>query len=154
MILAGLSGLSLLGMYINFRNSEIEVHLEPEPESTPGSEEVTVKKDGVFKQVLKQRVTHVCSVFLLLYVGTEVTFGSWSFSFLTEVRGGDPVKLGQVTSGYWAGLTFGRIFLGAITARFGEKRMVALYLVVTSAMVSFFPKWSQSKVFICLNLTN
>ncbi|CAO3670492.1 unnamed protein product [Umbelopsis ramanniana] len=135
MILAGLSGLSLLGIYINFRNSEFEVHLEPEPESTPGSEEVTVKKDGVFKQVLKQRVTHVCSVFLLLYVGTEVTFGSWSFSFLTEVRGGDPVKLGQVTSGYWAGLTFGRIFLGTITARFGEKRMVALYLVVTSAII-------------------
>ncbi|KAG2189077.1 hypothetical protein INT44_004219 [Umbelopsis vinacea] len=134
MILTGLSGLSLLGMYINFRNIDVEIHSEPAPETT-SENGVTVKRDGIFKQVLKQRVTPVCSVFLLFYVGTEVTFGSWSFSFLTEVRGGNPVQLAQVTSGYWAGLTFGRIFLGAITARFGEKRMVTLYLIVTCAMI-------------------
>jgi fucose permease len=152
MILAGLSGLSLLGMYINFRNSEIEIHSEPAPESNAENGELTVKRDSIFKQVIKQRVTPVCSVFLLFYVGTEVTFGSWSFSFLTEVRGGNPVQLAQVTSGYWAGLTFGRIFLGAITARFGEKRMVTLYLIVTCAMVSFF-RIVFIKMFIYLNYT-
>ncbi|KAH8556535.1 major facilitator superfamily domain-containing protein [Umbelopsis sp. PMI_123] len=149
MILAGLSGLSFLGMYINFRKAEIEVHSEPMPENSSEEGETSVQKDSIFKQVYKQRVTQVCAFFLLFYVGTEVTFGSWSFSFLTEVRGGNPVQLGQITSGYWAGLTFGRIFLGAITARFGEKRMVTLYLIISCAMIILI--WQATPIAVDLS---
>ncbi|GAB5591710.1 hypothetical protein Unana1_06610 [Umbelopsis nana] len=135
MILAGLSGLNLLGMLVIFWNTPTEIHNDPATESLASDGHCKKPKESLFKQTLKQRITQVGAFFLLFYVGIEVTFGSWSYTFLTEVRGGDPVQLGQITSGYWAGLTFGRLVLGAITARFGEKRMVTLYLIITCAMI-------------------
>lgn len=141
MILSGLAGLNLLGMVSSFWNTTIEIHVDPGTQNLPANGDCKPRTESLFKQTIKQRVTQVGAFFLLFYVGTEVTFGSWSFSFLTEVRGGNPVQLGQITSGYWAGLGFGRLFLGAITARFGEKRMVLLYVIITSAMVRI--NWSN-----------
>jgi fucose permease len=150
MILAGLSGVNLLGMLVIFWNTPIEVHDDPATESLATDGHCKKPKESLFKQTLKQRITQVGAFFLLFYVGIEVTFGSWSYTFLTEVRGGDPVQLGQITSGYWAGLTFGRLVLGAITARFGEKRMVTLYLIITFAMVCCL----EIADCICQQLTN
>ncbi|CAM0135362.1 unnamed protein product [Umbelopsis sp. WA50703] len=135
MILAGVAGLNLIGMVACFWHAKIDSHIDPAIENLALNPESTVRKEGMFKQALHQRITQVGAFYLLFYVGTEVTFGSWSFTFLTEVRGGNPVELAQVTSGYWAGLTFGRLFLGAVTAHFGEKRMVALYLIITCIMI-------------------
>jgi fucose permease len=139
MILAGVAGLNLIGMVACFWHAKIDSHIDPAIENLALNPESTVRKEGMFKQALHQRITQVGAFYLLFYVGTEVTFGSWSFTFLTEVRGGNPVELAQVTSGYWAGLTFGRLFLGAVTAHFGEKRMVALYLIITCIMVRLIP---------------
>lgn len=135
MILAGVAALNLIGMIACFWHTKIDTHDDPAIESLTLNPESTSRPESMIKQALRQRITQVGAFYLLFYVGTEVTFGSWSFTFLTEVRGGDPVHLAQVTSGYWAGLTFGRLFLGAVTAHFGENRMVALYLVITCMMV-------------------
>ncbi|KAG2186410.1 hypothetical protein INT43_002848 [Umbelopsis isabellina] len=135
MILAGVASLNLIGMIACFWHTKIDTHDDPAIESLALNPESTSRPESMIKQALRQRITQVGAFYLLFYVGTEVTFGSWSFTFLTEVRGGDPVHLAQVTSGYWAGLTFGRLFLGAVTAHFGENRMVALYLIITCMMI-------------------
>jgi len=60
-----------------------------------------------------------------------VTVGTWAYSFLTEVRHGNPLHAGWVTSGYWLGLTVGRfvIALMATHVRFAQAKIVRYCLV-------------------------
>jgi fucose permease len=59
------------------------------------------------------------SLFLLIYVGVEVSLGNWSYSFLVEGRHQQIVLSSWIVSGYWLGLTLGRFTLVAVTERLG-----------------------------------
>ncbi|GAC1354541.1 MAG: MFS transporter [Ktedonobacteraceae bacterium] len=84
---------------------------------------------NVLISALKVRVVWVVAFFLLFYVGTEVSLGSWSYSFLTEERHGPTLISGWIVSGYWVGLTLGRLTLARIAQRVGEKRLIQGCLV-------------------------
>ncbi|ORY00106.1 MFS general substrate transporter [Basidiobolus meristosporus CBS 931.73] len=73
------------------------------------------------------RMTIVGAAYILIYVGVEVTMGGWGYTFLTEGRHGDEVSMGRVVSGYWAALAAGRIVLGYMSGRYGEKFMITLF---------------------------
>ena len=73
-------------------------------------------------------VDQCARVFLLIYVGSEVTLGSWSYSFFTEARHIAPLPSGWIVSGYWLGLSLGRLLLGHVGIRIGNKRMIQLCL--------------------------
>ena len=73
---------------------------------------------------LKRRIVWIVSFFLLFYVGTEVSLGNWSYSFLLEERHGLPLFSGWIVSGYWIGLTLGRLALPRVALRFGDKRLI------------------------------
>lgn len=77
---------------------------------------------------LRQRVVWLAAVFLLFYVGTEVSLGSWSFSLLTQERGGPILFSGWIVSGYWVGLTLGRLLLGKVGQRIGNRRLIGACL--------------------------
>ncbi|KAL5088250.1 hypothetical protein Trisim1_006702 [Trichoderma cf. simile WF8] len=80
-------------------------------------------------KVLKNRVTLTFSLFMVLYVGSEVTIGGWLLTFMMNVRNGSPTASSLATSGFWIGLTAGRFGLGWITGYVGEKVMVTIYLL-------------------------
>ncbi|PUU77578.1 major facilitator superfamily domain-containing protein [Tuber borchii] len=82
------------------------------------------------KKALSQRTVIVLSLFFFLYVGTEVTAGGWVVEFLIRVRNGDPSKVGYVASGFWGGLTLGRLVLADISHKLGERRMVFAYIIL------------------------
>ncbi|KAL7271776.1 hypothetical protein RUND412_005439 [Rhizina undulata] len=82
-----------------------------------------------FMGALKQPTVLVFSAFFFLYVGAEVTAGGWVVEFLIRVRKGTESQVGYVASGFWGGLTLSRFTLPEITHRFGERRMVAIYLL-------------------------
>lgn len=46
--------------------------------------------------------------------------------------------MAHIMSGYWAGLCAGRIALGYVTLRLGEKRMVYIYIGVLISMLTAF----------------
>lgn len=73
---------------------------------------------------LKRRIVWIVALFLLFYVGTEVSLGNWSYSFLLEERHGLPLFSGWIVSGYWIGLTLGRLVLPRVALRFGDKRLI------------------------------
>ncbi|KAF4871893.1 Bypass of stop codon protein 6 [Colletotrichum siamense] len=85
---------------------------------------------------LKNRVVLVCSAFLLAYVGSEVALGGWLVTFMIDVRGGSAFASGLTASGFWAGITVGRIILGFVTGRVfkSEKHAVTVYLVCAIIM--------------------
>lgn len=67
------------------------------------------------------RVSWVCAFFLLFYVGVEVALGGWIVVFMTRVRGGEAFASGMTATGFWLGITLGRVVLGFVTPRIGVK---------------------------------
>jgi fucose permease len=95
--------------------------------SQPATEPKTAeaKPEGnIMSQALKLRVAWLAALFLLFYVGTEVSLGSWSYSFLTEERHGEALLSGWAVSGYWLGLTVGRATLARVGDKIGNKRLI------------------------------
>jgi fucose permease len=83
---------------------------------------------NVLGDALRLPVVWLCAVFLLVYVGTEVSLGSWSYSLLTEERHQVALYAAWMVSGYWLGLTAGRVALGRVADRIGSRRLIDLCL--------------------------
>lgn len=72
------------------------------------------------------RVTWLVAIFLLGYVGIEVALGGWIVKFMLEVRDAEEFASGMTATGFWMGITIGRIILGFVTPRIGEKLAIAV----------------------------
>lgn len=88
---------------------------------------------------LTSRVVVLGALFIFAYQGAEVSISGWVISFLEEARGGDPGRVGYVTSGFWAGITLGRFVLSVPAHRVGEK--IFVYGVVVGAAVFELLVW-------------
>jgi fucose permease len=73
---------------------------------------------------LRLRVVWLAAFFLLFYVGSEVSLGNWSYSLLTEERGRSLLVSGWIVSGYWLGLTMGRLIMGKLAQKIGNRRLI------------------------------
>lgn len=76
------------------------------------------------------RVTWLCAIFLLCYVGVEVALGGWIVTFMINVRHGTGFASGLSATGFWLGLTVGRVVLGFVTPRLGERLAIMVRRVV------------------------
>ncbi len=114
----GFSAVVLVGIGLIFK----------QPPKTDQADE-TKKEGNVLALALKLRVVWLAAFFLLSYVGTEVSLGSWSYSFLTEERHENALLSGWAVSGFWLGLTLGRLTLAQIFGRFGNTRLIQGCLV-------------------------
>lgn len=97
------------------------------------------QKDSRLKQALFSkaagRVTWLCAAFLLGYVGTEVALGGWIVTFMIRVRHGGAFASGMTATGFWIGITVGRVVLGFVTPRIGEK----IAIIVCHSIPLFAP---------------
>jgi fucose permease len=114
-------------------------------------------KDNRMKEALIRlpyaRVTWICALFLLGYVGIEVALGGWIVKFMLEVRKGEEFASGMTATGFWMGITVGRIILGFVTPRLGEKLAISIYLPLTMALELIFwlvPQFYVSAVAVSL----
>lgn len=90
-------------------------------------------------QVVKNKLVWILSLVLFLYVGGEVAFGGWITTFMIVVRNGNKDKMGYVTTGFWTGLTVGRMTLGFVTGYIKhEDMLVAIYLCLSIAFILLF----------------
>ncbi|KAJ5963202.1 Major facilitator superfamily domain general substrate transporter [Penicillium vulpinum] len=89
-------------------------------------------KDAFFKRPAA-RVTWLCALFLLGYVGVEVALGGWIVTFMIRVRQGSAFASGMTATGFWLGITVGRVVLGFVTPRVGEKVAISTYIVLSMA---------------------
>lgn len=108
---------------------------------------------GKTRLALKQKVTWICAVFLLAYVGTEVSLGGWIVTFMIRVRHGQPFASGLTATGFWLGITIGRVTLGFITPRIGERLAVTIYIVFSLGLELLFwlvPQFIVSAVAVSL----
>ncbi|CAD6586200.1 MAG: hypothetical protein ASARMPREDX12_002296 [Alectoria sarmentosa] len=108
---------------------------------------------GKTRLALKQRVTWICAAFLLAYVGTEVSLGGWIVTFMIRIRHGQPFASGMTATGFWLGITIGRVTLGFITPKIGERLAVAIYIICSLGLELLFwlvPQFIVSAIAIAL----
>jgi MFS family permease len=82
-----------------------------------------------------------------------VSLGSWSYSFLTEERHGPTLLSGWSVSGYWLGLTLGRLALGKVATRIGNRRLIEGCLagvVIGILLIWWIPSPLLSAFGLCL----
>lgn len=140
----GLAVLTFIGIGVAFQLADKAVVVHTEEHKEGGN---------VLLLALRERVVWLAALFLLFYVGTEVSLGSWSFSFLTQERHGQLLYSGWTVSGYWIGLTLGRLLLGRVAQRIGNRRLIEACLVgvvVGILLLWFIPQLAVSAFALCL----
>lgn len=91
----------------------------------------TAQKQGAMKLALANQITWLISLFVLCYQGSEVSLGGWIVSYLLDSRGADN-SYGYVLSGFWGGLTFGRLMLTRpLHKHFGARRSIIVLSSLT-----------------------
>ncbi|KAJ0317036.1 hypothetical protein COL5a_011342 [Colletotrichum fioriniae] len=99
------------------------------------------------------RVTWLCALFLLAYVGTEVSLGGWIVQFMIQVRKANNFDSGMTSVGFWLGITLGRAVLGFVTPKLGVKLAVSVYIPIAMALELVFwlvPHFYVSAVAVAL----
>ncbi|RYP31528.1 hypothetical protein DL767_005706 [Monosporascus sp. MG133] len=127
-IMIGMAAIEMVSLTTCFWKADAQEYkdsLTKHSDSAKGS-----LKDALFKKPAA-RVTWLCALFLLGYVGVEVALGGWIVEFMIQVRHGEPFASGMTATGFWLGITFGRVILGFVTPRLGEKLAITIYLMLT-----------------------
>ena len=75
-------------------------------------------------ETMRQPKVWLSVLLFFLYVGTEISLGTWSYSLLTESRGIAAQTAGFWTGSFWATFTIGRVLAGLFAKRVGSKVLV------------------------------
>ncbi|KZT62940.1 MFS general substrate transporter [Calocera cornea HHB12733] len=86
-----------------------------------------------YKRMFKLKILHLLAFFALVYVGLEVTIGGWIVTYIIDVRGGSAAS-GYVSSGFFGGLTLGRVLLLWVNKKIGPKYVVIMYCLLCIAL--------------------
>ncbi|RYP15743.1 hypothetical protein DL765_005518 [Monosporascus sp. GIB2] len=95
-------------------------------------------KSGRTRAAIKNKLTWLFAFFVFGYCGAEVALGGWIVVFMTRIRGATSIAGGAAATGFWGGMTAGRLFLSFLTARLGEFWSMILYLGLTIAFELIF----------------
>ncbi len=81
-----------------------------------------------------RRVDHLLvaliALFFVLYVGAEVSFWGWIFTYAVALNLADETVAAYLTSTFWAALTFGRLVAIPIAIRFRPRTIMLSKLSV------------------------
>lgn len=80
-------------------------------------------------ETLRQPQVWLSALLFLIYVGAEVSLGTWTYSLLIESRGINPAVAGLWVGSYWAAFTVGRVIAGLYAKRAGVNLIVQGSLV-------------------------
>lgn len=108
----------------------IEDKLASQDENQPSS--------GFGIAVIKSLAIWLCSLYLLAYMGTETSISGWVVTFMQRVRHTSSFIASLCSSGFWAGMTVGRLALGALTDKLGVKLAVTGYTLLTLVFAILF----------------
>jgi fucose permease len=81
-------------------------------------------------ETMRQPKAWLSALLFFVYVGAEVSLGTWTYSLLVESRGIAPELAGLVTGSFWAMFTVGRLIAGLYAKRAGVD------LIVQSAVIA------------------
>lgn len=100
-------------------------------------------------QTFRNPLTWLVALTLFSYVGAEVSTGGWVTTFMIDVHHGDVHKMGYVATGFWTGITLGRVLLGLVAGKLAAGREAKLVLIYLGAAIVFqFFFWVAPALFL------
>ena len=125
------------------RDAETLAHQTTTTQETTGEVEsdARTRNTQAFKEIqqtLRLREVWLISAFFFFFLGAMITAGGWVVEYLVTVRNGDLASMGYVPTGMYAGGFLGRLLLAAPTHRYGERRMVFIYIVACLVLQIMF----------------
>lgn len=124
-------GISILALLITIPAFRHETALKYDYVCSVNVVETEFLEDGSASEgsrvltLLKNPAVLLYAIYLFVYMGAEVSTGSWLFSYLLSTKSDDKIAMSYVTSSYWTGLTVGRFLLGFVTKRVFSSEYVA-----------------------------
>lgn len=97
---------------------------------------------------IRNPIVIVSALLLALYVGTEAGVGNWAFTVQHVSRGISTQIAGYSVSGYWVGLTIGRLSFGQLVNRLGANRTITYSLILL--MVGLLIWWQIPSAWLIL----
>jgi FHS family Na+ dependent glucose MFS transporter 1 len=83
-------------------------------------------------------------LFFLLYVGAEVSFGGWIYTYAVKLGIFNQTVAAYLTSTFWGALTLGRLFSIPIATRTKPQLMLAVDLLICALSVGMILLFSRS----------
>ncbi|KAJ9118307.1 hypothetical protein QFC22_004218 [Naganishia vaughanmartiniae] len=111
-------------------------HIDPEGSPTENDVVQVTNQPGSAQkmgQIIRDPVVLLISFFAFVYVGLEITIGGWIVTFLRTVRGAGP-SAGYVSSGFFGGLTLGRVLHVWVARRVPERYVLFVYGIAAIAL--------------------
>ncbi|KAK1238408.1 hypothetical protein MKX07_006554 [Trichoderma sp. CBMAI-0711] len=110
------------------------------PAVEPSNEAISRNKEAtqLIKKTASTPSVWLLSLFFFFYLGSVLTAGGWVVEYLVNVRHGNLSQMGYVPAGFNGGGLLGRLLLAEPTHRFGERRMVFLYVVASIGLQLIF----------------
>ncbi|KAH1846503.1 hypothetical protein KXX54_009094 [Aspergillus fumigatus] len=90
------------------------------------------------KQTLCTPSVWLLSLYFFFFLGAAITAGGWIVEYLVDVRDRDLKDMGYVPAGFYGGGFLGRLLLAEPTYRWGERRMIFLYVVLCVGLQLMF----------------
>ncbi|KAH8110061.1 MFS general substrate transporter [Phellopilus nigrolimitatus] len=131
--LASLSGaiINIMSLVLVFRFRDMNTILAKAGQVV--REQNSSQGHNLYSQIFKLKVVHLLALFALAYVGAEVTLGGWIVTFVIDERGGGSSS-GYLTTGFFAGMTVGRLCLLWFNKLIGERRVIWIYIALCIAL--------------------
>ncbi|KAI1848832.1 hypothetical protein JX266_005260 [Neoarthrinium moseri] len=135
-LMIGLAGIELMTSTAGFWSANAAEYRASMTQSSADSPKGSLR--AALTRRPAARVTWLCALFLLGYVGIEVALGGWIVVFMIQVRQGAEFAAGMTATGFWLGITVGRVILGFVTPRIGEKLAISIYLPIVIGLELLF----------------
>jgi fucose permease len=122
-----LSNIIVLAIVFRFKDQDEslqQIGIEPGEKNT--------NEQSNMRQLVSLKAVHLLAAFIFIYVGVEVTIGGWTVTYIIEERDGGP-SAGYISSGFFGGLTVGRVILLWVNKKIGERRVLFLYSALAIA---------------------
>ena len=95
---------------------------------------------------VNHRLVFLTTVFFFLYVGAEVGYGGWVFTYATSLGLANQATAAYLTSAFWGLFTLGRLLAIPISARFRPRTILLVDLVVSLLSLAAILLWSESAI--------
>lgn len=105
---------------------------------------------GPSRGVENPRLVALIALFMILYVGAEVSFGGWIYTYATTLRLADVAAAAYLTSLFWGALTAGRLLAIPVAARLRPRTILLLDLLGCLASVGLILLFPRSSPIIWL----
>ena len=103
----------------------------------------TISKDDPTGRVNHWLVASI-AFFFFLYVGAEISFGGWIFTYAVSSKVAGETVAAYLTSAFWGALTIGRLLAIPIATRFRPRFILLADLIGCIASVSLMLIWPAS----------